>query len=116
MNRLRQRADFLAAAAGAKAAAYAFVLQARKRREGGPPRVGFTVTKRVGNSVERNRIRRRLREVVRLAPATGMRPGHDYVLVGRRPALRAPFQRMTEDLERALDRVHGGDGPRRTGE
>jgi ribonuclease P protein component len=109
MDRLRQRADFLAAAAGAKAPVVAFVLQARKRRENGPARVGFTVSKRAGNAVERNRIRRRLREIVRLAPPARMQPGHDYVLVGRRAALATPFERMAEDFERALRRVHTGD-------
>ena len=71
MERLRQRADFLAAAAGVKAPASTFVLQMR-RREDGPMRVGFTVSKRVGGAVERNRIRRRLREVVRLMPPARM--------------------------------------------
>ena len=65
MQRLTQRADFLAAARAAKAPAAAFVLQARKRDDEGPVRFGFTVTKKVGNAVERNRVRRRLREVVR---------------------------------------------------
>ena len=69
-------------------------------------RVGFTVSKKVGNAVERNRVRRRLREVVRLAPQAGMRPGYDYVLIGRRSALELPFDRLIEDFERALGRVH----------
>ncbi len=106
MERLRQRADFLAAASGSKAAAAAFVLQARKRTDTGPVRFGFTVSKKVGNAVERNRVRRRLREIVRLSPAERMRAGHDYVLVGRRAALRVPFERMAQDFEGALRRVH----------
>ena len=106
MERLRQRADFLAVATGARAPATGFVLQARDRREDGPVRVGFTVSKKVGNAVERNRVRRRLREVVRLAPPAGMRPGYDYVLIGRRSALDLPFDRLIEDFERALRRVH----------
>ena len=61
-------------------------------------RVGFTVSKKVGNAVERNRVRRRLREVVRLAPPAPMRPGHDYVLIGRRAALDLPFERLIEDF------------------
>ena len=61
MERLRQRADFIAAAGGRKLATAAFVLQARERDDGGPARVGFTVSKKVGNAVERNRVRRRLR-------------------------------------------------------
>jgi ribonuclease P protein component len=106
MERLRQRADFLAAAAGAKAPTPTFVLQMRRHREGGAARVGFTVTKKVGGAVERNRIRRRLREAVRLSSPSGMRPGHDYVLIGRRAALNTPFDRIKEELDRALRRVH----------
>ena len=104
MERLRQRADFLAAASGAKAPTAGFVLQARKRGEGsGPARVGFTVSRKVGNAVERNRVRRRLREVVRLAP--GLPGGHDYVLIGRRAALALPFEQISDDFRRALRRV-----------
>lgn len=110
MERLRQRADFLAAAAGTRAPAGGFVVQARDRGKGNAVRVGFTVSKKVGNAVERNRVRRRLREVVRLSPAAAMRPGHDYVLIGRRAALELPFNRMIEDLRRALHRIHTGDG------
>ena len=106
MQRLKQRADFLAAAKGSKAPAAGFVLQARERRDEGPTRIGFTVSKKVGNAVERNRVRRRLREVVRLSPPAQLRPGHDYVLIGRRQALALPFERMIEDLNGALRRVH----------
>jgi ribonuclease P protein component len=106
MERLRHRADFLAAAAGSKALASAFALQVRKRSDDGPARVGFTVSKKVGKAVERNRVRRRLREVVRLARRAWMRAGHDYVLIGRRAALEAPFMQMAKDLEGALRRVH----------
>src|SRR5467141_1836566 len=107
MERMRQRADYLAAAAGAKASAAAFTLQARRRPDQGPPRFGFTVSKKVGNAVERNRVRRRLREVVRLSAALPAQAGHDYVLIGRRTALELPFERMTNDFAGALKRVHG---------
>ena len=106
MQRLKQRADFLAAAAGHRAPAGGFVLQARDRHEDGPVRVGFTCSKKVGNAVERNRVRRRLREVVRLAPPEAMRRGFDYVLIGRTTALQMPFSRLVEDFDRALRRVH----------
>ena len=108
MERLRQRADFLAAASGTKAPAAAFVLQARRRDDDGPVRVGFTVSRRVGTAVERNRVRRRLREVVRRKGERAMRPGYDYVLVGRRSALNVPFDRLMEEFEGALRRVHAG--------
>jgi ribonuclease P protein component len=105
MQRLRHRADFLAAATGVKVPTAAFVLQARKRGDDGPTRVGFTASRRIGTAVERNRVRRRLKEVVRLSAATGLSRGHDYVLVGRRAALSLPFEQMTQDFERALRRV-----------
>ena len=105
MERLRQRADFVAAATGVKVPTAAFVLQARKRDDGGPVRVGFTVSKKVGTAVERNRVRRRLKEIVRLSAATGLACGHDYVLVGRRAALRATFEQISEDFTRALQRL-----------
>ena len=105
MERLRHRADFLAAASGAKAPTAAFVLQARKRGDSGPVRVGFTVSRKVGTAVERNRVRRRLKEVVRLSAATGLSSGHDYVLIGRRAALSLPFEQITEDFKRALRRL-----------
>ena len=108
MERLRQRADFLAAASGIKTTATAFVLQARKRTDDGPARFGFTVSKKVGNAVERNRVRRRLRDIVRRSGTDRMRSGHDYVLIGRRAALKLPFNRITQDFEGALRRVHAG--------
>jgi ribonuclease P protein component len=106
MERLKQRADFVAAAAGAKVAASAFVLQARERGDERPPRVGFTVSKKVGNAVERNRVRRRLREVVRLTAAEWMRAGSDYVLIGRRSALMMPFDRLRAEFAGAFDRLY----------
>jgi ribonuclease P protein component len=109
MERLKRRTDFRAAAKGARAPASAFVLQALRRAEAGPVRVGFTVSKQVGNAVERNRVRRRLREAVRLAPAAALCPGHDYVLIGRRAALTSRFDDMVGELDAALRRVHASE-------
>jgi ribonuclease P protein component len=103
VERLRQRADFLAAASGMKVPTTAFILQVRKRNDEGPCRVGFTVSRRVGTAVERNRVRRRLREVVRLS--AGLPAGNDYVLVGRRAALSYPFAAMVEDFKGAVARL-----------
>jgi ribonuclease P protein component len=111
MERLKRRTDFRAAAqAGAKAPAGAFVLQARARAQSGPPRIGFTVSRQVGNAVERNRVRRRLREVVRLAPAETLCAGHDYVVIGRRAALAVSFSDMVRQFAAALRRVHAAAG------
>ena len=102
MDRLRQRADFLAVANGARVNSPAFVLQSRPRDDGGPVRVGFTVTKKNGNAPERNRIRRRLRELVKRLEPVSMQPHHDYVLVGRRDALSRDFTTMLDDLRIAF--------------
>lgn len=105
MDRLRQRADFLAVANGGRAASPAFVLQGRARDDDGPVRVGFTVTKKNGTATERNRIRRRLRALVRRLDVISMRPHHDYVLVGRRDALTRDFAAMLDELRTALRRL-----------
>jgi ribonuclease P protein component len=105
MDRLRQRADFLAVANGARANGAAFVVQARARDDDGPVRVGFTVTKKNGNAPQRNRIRRRLRELVKRLDVISMRPHHDYVLVGRRAALDRDFATLLDDLRSAFRRL-----------
>jgi ribonuclease P protein component len=118
MDRLKRRADFLAAANGARAHATPFLVQARDRGDSGEPRLGLTVTKKSGNAVERNRIRRRLRSVANAVVTRTGRRGFDYVLVARRAALAAPFDTLLRDLERAVARVHAqessGHGPGRS--
>jgi ribonuclease P protein component len=111
VERLKRRSDFRAAADGVRASGRAFVLQTRQRLGDDAIRVGFTVSRQVGNAVERNRVRRRLREIIRLSGAAGaepLRPGHDYVVIGRRAALAVPFGEMMQDLDKALIRVHAG--------
>ncbi len=71
----------------------------------GPIRIGFTVTKKNGTATERNRIRRRLRELVKRLDVISMRPHSDYVLVGRRAALTRDFATMLDDLRSALHRL-----------
>ncbi len=71
-----------------------------------PPRVGFTVTKKVGTAVVRNRIKRRLRALAADILAEQGRRGHDYVLIGRRPAEQCPYDRLRRDLVSALARLH----------
>ncbi len=107
--RLKRRADFLRVAAkGRKAAMPGLVLQALARGDDAPARLGFTVTKKVGNAVVRNRTRRRLREAARLLllrdPATrdAAPRGVDLVLIGREGTRGRDFAALLDDLARAL--------------
>jgi ribonuclease P protein component len=104
LRRLRKRSEFLKAARGSRAGRPALSLQA-VRSEAEQPGIGLTVTRKVGNAPERNRIRRRLRAAVK-ACATRFEPRHDYVLIGRREALSAPFATLVDDLASLLRRVH----------
>lgn len=105
---IAHRADFLRAAAAARAPMPGFLLQARDRGDGDPAiRAGFTCSKKVGNAVVRNRAKRRLRALARAELPLHGRPGWDYVLVGRPAATVArPFADLVADLRAALDRVH----------
>jgi ribonuclease P protein component len=75
----------------------------------------LTVSKQVGNAVERNRVRRRLREMVRLTAGSKMRAGHDYVLIARRAALAMPFHEIRQELDAGLGRVHDPERQARGG-
>jgi ribonuclease P protein component len=104
--RLRRRREFLAAARGRKAVAAGFVLQACPRPGGdGLAGMGFTVTRKIGGAVVRNRARRRLREAARLLPAAMLAPGVNYVLVARPAALTCPFPQLRSDLEACLRKL-----------
>ncbi len=106
---LRKRAEFLATRKGARWACPLFVLEAIKRPDASAEqtaRFGFTVSKKVGGAVERNRIKRRLRAAVSQLQAQWARPDFDYVLIARRPALDTPFQTITRDLATAIQRVN----------
>ena len=104
LRRLKRRSQFLRAARGNRAGRSAFGLQAIASPEQ-EPGVGFTVTKKVGNSPERNRMKRRLRAAA-AACARDFMPGHDYVLLARREALSQPFDKMVADLSGLIARVH----------
>ncbi len=71
-----------------------------------PPLFGFTVTKKLGNAVVRNKIRRRLKSAVaNVAPTLAM-PGCDYVIVARRAALAMPFPELQKDVTDAIASVN----------
>jgi ribonuclease P protein component len=102
-ERLRQRPEFLRVAKGERFHSRAFSLQAAPRdKVEGPARFGFTVTRKAGGAVERNRMRRRLREALRRAAPLEARPGFDYVIVARRSSLDAGFDQLVSELARAL--------------
>ena len=82
-------------------------MQMRDRQDEAPARVGFTCTKKLGNAVMRNRIRRRLREAARLVMPPLARPGHDYVLIGRPAAETQGFEALKKDIISALTKLHG---------
>jgi len=111
---MRKRADFLAANRGLRVARPGFVLLASPN-QGAGKRYGITVTKKVGNAVVRNRIKRRFRELLREAlPESGL-PDHDHVLIARDAAIERDFGKLREELAEALSRaaVGKGDPPRR---
>ena len=93
------------ASSGKKAAVGGVVLQALQRRTTEPVRLGFTVTKKVGNAVVRNRTRRRLKEAARLLLAERPVAGVDLVLIGRDSTRKRDFIALQDDIRRALDKT-----------
>ena len=106
MQRIKRRQDFVAAAKALSHAQASIVLQFRERNDGESPRIGFTCTKKLGNAVTRNRIKRRLREAARLALPEFARSGADYVVIGRSSAENRPFELLKSDLISAMQRLH----------
>jgi len=104
VGRLLSRPQFLAVREGEKRRGPLFLLEVLNRREEeSEARVGFTVTKKHGNAVERNRMRRRLKEAVRLHAGFAMQPGHDYVVVARRDVLQASFKELAAELKSRVE-------------
>ena len=111
--RLKRRPEFLRVAATRKKwAAPGLILQVRAHPADANParaedflRVGFTASKKVGNSVERNRVKRRLRALTREILPVHAKPGFDLVLIGRRETINRPWLKLVDDLLKALDKM-----------
>ena len=103
---IRKRADFLAANGGLRATTPGFVLLVRNREDADTTmRVGFTVTKKIGGAVVRNRMKRRFRALAReIVPARGF-AGADHVMIGRAKGIERDFALMKTELAGALDRL-----------
>lgn len=107
MGRLTKRSEFLRVAAGRRRwAAPGLVLEARRTEtEDEAFRIGFTVSRKVGGAVERNRARRRLRAIARSVLPSLAKGGFDYVLIGRKATLTRAYDGLIADLEESLRRV-----------
>jgi ribonuclease P protein component len=103
---IKKRADFLAANAGKRASTPGFILLVRDRKDADSAmRVGFTVTKKIGGAVVRNRMKRRFRALAReIVPAKGI-PGADHVMIGRANGIEREFGLLRADLSGALDKL-----------
>ena len=128
---LKTRPEYLRVRGGRRCQNVAFILEAKPRagssvaysqdpslkdvattRDRAPsgPRFGFTITKKIGNAVTRNRIRRRLKHALSQLADDFANPDYDYVVVGRRRAATQPYSDLKKDLERCLQRVHDPRG------
>jgi ribonuclease P protein component len=103
---ITRRADFLAANGGLRATTPGFILLVRDREDADPAmRVGFTVTKKIGGAVVRNRMKRRFRALAReVVPAKGF-AGADHVMIGRTKGIEREFALLRSELGQALDRL-----------
>jgi ribonuclease P protein component len=103
MQRLKKRQDFVNAQKGRRVHTGLFSVQAIAREIADPSRLGFTVSKRVSPSaVKRNRIRRKLKEAMRLEDDVVSATGVDIVLVAKIETLTCSFTRIRSELKRAL--------------
>ncbi|HMN38370.1 MAG TPA: ribonuclease P protein component [Hyphomicrobium sp.] len=116
LKTIKKRPDFLAVRGGARASVPCCLMEAKPRAPGGAPlegpRFGFTITKKLGNAVARNRIRRRLKAAISQIAPLYAHDGFDYVLVARAAALDKPYAELVDELTRAFKGVHKPQGAR----
>jgi ribonuclease P protein component len=103
---IEKRRDFLAANSARRVATPGFVLLVRQRNDGvAIKRLGLTVTKKIGNAVIRNRMKRRFRalahDVIRDAGVSGA----DHVLIGRAGGVERDYGQLRDELIKALQRA-----------
>jgi ribonuclease P protein component len=114
---IKKRSEFLWVRGGHRWSAAAFVLEARIRQKAeeaaAPARFGYTVSKKVGGAVVRNRVRRRLRALTAGLDPKQVQPGFDYVLIARTAAIGRAFADLKADLDQALLRIHQAPGQKR---
>ncbi len=103
---IRKRADFLAANRGRRYATPGFVLLVQDRRDEDPvKRLGITITKKVGNAVIRNRMRRRFRELARELLNDHGKAGADHILIGRSDGIERDFGVLRADMIKGLTKL-----------
>ena len=106
LDTLKARGEFQRVRGGPKWSGPAFLIDCRPSLRAGPARFGFTVTKKLAaNAVTRNRMRRRLKEAVRLSAPGHAQAAHDYVVVARAAALERPFEDLCRDFKTAFERL-----------
>ena len=106
LTTIKRRSDFLAANAGLRTTTPGFILLVRDRKDSDSSmRVGFTVTRKIGGAVVRNRMKRRFRALAReIVPARGF-TGADHVMIGRAKGIERDFGLLRTELAQALDRL-----------
>jgi ribonuclease P protein component len=102
---IRQRAEFQAVYDQGRKHQGRHMLVFALAREGQPARLGIAATRKLGMAVERNRAKRRVRELFRHHPAP---PGFDIVIVPRRSLIDAPYTSLEAEYVATLARVRSG--------
>lgn len=107
VQRLKRRADFLAVSRARRSAGMpGVVLQVAPNRNASETlRVGFTASKKVGGAVQRNRAKRKLRELAATVLPMHGEAGMDYVLIARNTTPDYPYLDLKRDFERAMKRL-----------